>query len=46
MPSLDLMTERELIAHLHQLAAECDRLDRQIALTVQRHMPWERSGRC
>jgi hypothetical protein len=36
MPSLDLMTERELIAHLHQLAAECDRLDRLIALTVQR----------
>jgi len=36
MPSLDLMIEWELIAHLHQLAAECDRLDRQIALAVQR----------
>ena len=36
MPSLDLMTERELIAHLHQLAAECDGLDRRIALAAQR----------
>ncbi|KLK90501.1 hypothetical protein AA309_25510 [Microvirga vignae] len=36
MPSLDLMTEPELIAHLHQLASECDRLDRRIAYAAQR----------
>jgi hypothetical protein len=45
MPSLDLMTERELIAHLHQLAAECDGLDRRIALAAQRQRfaqsPWD-----
>jgi hypothetical protein len=35
MPSLDLMTERELIAHLHQLAAECDGLDHRIAFAAQ-----------
>ncbi|MBQ0820297.1 hypothetical protein KBI52_08745 [Microvirga sp. HBU67558] len=36
MPSLDLMTERELLAHLHQLAVECDGLDHRIALAAHR----------
>jgi hypothetical protein len=36
MPSLDLMTESELIAQLHQLADDCARLDCRIAYALQR----------
>src|SRR4051794_17872714 len=36
MPSLDLMTEPELIAHLHQLADDCDKLDQRITSMIQR----------
>ncbi len=36
MPSLDLMTEPELIALLHQLAADCDKLDQGITSVIQR----------
>jgi hypothetical protein len=36
MTGLDLMTERELLARLHQLADECESLDRRIAHARQR----------
>jgi hypothetical protein len=36
MPSLDLMTEPELIALLHQLADDCDKLDQRITSVIQR----------
>ncbi|WP_445503031.1 hypothetical protein [Microvirga sp. G4-2] len=36
MTSLERMTEQELVAHLCQLADECDRLGRELARTEQR----------
>ena len=34
MPSLDQMNEQELMAELHRLAAECERLNRELAHTA------------
>jgi hypothetical protein len=31
MPSLDQMNEQELMAELHRLAAECERINRELA---------------
>ena len=31
MPSLDQMNEQELMAELHRVAAECERLNRELA---------------
>jgi hypothetical protein len=36
MSSLERMTEQELVAHLCQLADECDRLGQELARTAQR----------
>jgi hypothetical protein len=35
MPHLDQMNEQELIAELHRLAAECERLDFKVANVTQ-----------
>lgn len=36
MSGLDLMNEQELIAELHRLAHECERLDFEVARVTQR----------
>jgi hypothetical protein len=36
MPGLDQMNEQELIAELQRLAAECDKMDREINCAIQR----------
>ena len=35
MPHLDQMSEQELLAELHRVAAECERLDFKVAHTIQ-----------
>jgi hypothetical protein len=36
MPSLDQMSEPELIAELHRVAAACERLNQEVARAIER----------